>query len=212
MPIRVVLADDHPIVLQGMAQILARHSDVELVALCANADEAMAAVSANQPDVLVLDVRMPGKDALVAVRELRQRREKCLVVLLTAGVTDQQLVEAARLGVRGVVLKDATPAALVDCIRTVFGGGTWFNADVMSRASGEAQQRQTAARTTSALLTTRELEVVHMVTDGLRNREIATRLAITEGTVKIHLHNIYEKLGVDGRVQLAMLARSAGLA
>jgi two-component system nitrate/nitrite response regulator NarL len=194
-----------------MAQILARHSDLEVVALSANADEAIAAVLAHHPDVLVLDVRMPGKDALVAVRELQQRHEKCLVVLLTAGVTDQQLVEAARLGVRGVVLKDATPEAVVQCIRTVHSGGTWFNADVMSRATGEALQRQNAARATSAMLTTRELEIVHMVTDGLRNREIATRLAITEGTVKIHLHNIYEKLGVDGRVQLAMLARSAGL-
>lgn len=211
MRIRVVLADDHPVVLQGMAQILARHPDLEVVGLCADAEQAMDAVHAQHPDVLVLDVRMPGKDALAAVKELQQAGEKCLVVLLTAGVTDSQLVEAARLGVRGVVLKDASPEAVVQCIRTVHAGGTWFNADVMSRATTEALQRQTAARETSALLTARELEIVHMVADGLRNREIATRLAITEGTVKIHLHNIYEKLGVDGRVQLAMLARSAGL-
>lgn len=194
-----------------MAQILARHADLEVVGLCANAEDALAAVRAEHPDVLVLDVRMPGKDPLAAVKELQQSGEKCVVALLTAGVTDAQLVEAARIGVRGVVLKDASPDAVVQCIRTVHGGGTWFNADVLSRASGEALQRQNAARATSSLLTARELEIVHMVTDGLRNREIATRLAITEGTVKIHLHNIYEKLGVEGRVQLAMLARSAGL-
>jgi DNA-binding NarL/FixJ family response regulator len=210
-PIRLVLADDHPIVLQGLQQLFERQPDMEVLAACADGSGALAVVRDRRPDVLVLDVRMPGMDGLAVLRELARERLATRVVLLTAALDDRQVLEAVRLGVAGVVLKETAPQALVAAVRKVHAGGQAIEQETLGRVLGQVLDREEAGREAAALLTARELEIVRMVATGLRNKQVADRLFISEGTVKIHLHNIYEKLKVDGRVELALYARDKGL-
>jgi DNA-binding NarL/FixJ family response regulator len=109
------------------------------------------------------------------------------------------------------VLKESAPDTLLNCVRRVFEGEEWIDRDTLSRAFGRVLQRESAAREAGKNLTPRELEIVRMIAQGLRNKAVATRLSISEGTVKIHLHNIYEKLGVDGRLELVLFAQEKGL-
>jgi DNA-binding NarL/FixJ family response regulator len=209
--IRLVIADDHPIVLDGLAQLFGVESDFEVVARCRDGDETIDAVRRLRPDVLVLDVRMPGRDGLSVLHELDEAALQTRVVLLTAAVGDEQLVEAIRLGARGVVLKETAPRLLVEAVREVHAGGEWLEKGLVGRALRRLMDREHGQREVLRSLTTRELEIVRQVAEGLRNRAIAERLFISEGTVKIHLHRIYEKLGVDGRLELALYAREKGL-
>jgi DNA-binding NarL/FixJ family response regulator len=211
MPIRIALADDHPIVLQGLRQLFDREADMHVVAASGSGQETLAVLRSGSADVAVLDLRMPGLTGLEVLRTIHDEQIKCAAVLLTASVEDNQIVDAVRLGARGIVLKDSPPAALLECVRRVHAGQRWFDQATLTRAFDKVVQRETAARDAAALLTPRETEIVRMVAEGLRNREIAARTAIAEGTVKIHLHNIYEKLGVDGRVALVVYAREKGL-
>jgi DNA-binding NarL/FixJ family response regulator len=211
MPIRVVLADDHPIVLQGLQQLFARHNDMEVVSSCADGAAALEAVRAHQPDVLVLDLRMPGQTGLQVLRALANMRTACKSVLLTAAIRDDEVVEAVKLGAMGVVLKESPPETLVECVRRVYRGEPWIERETATRAFRTIVDRDTAARGGADTLTARELEIVRMVSQGLRNKVIAERLSISEGTVKVHLHNIYEKLGVDGRLELVLTAQQKGL-
>jgi len=204
-----MLVDDHSIVLQALHQLLEREADFSVIAACANADIALDAFEREAPDVLVLDLRMPGGDGLTMLRRLAESGRQCRTVLLTAAIDDGQVMEAVNLGVRGLVMKDSAPEVLVDCIRRVHAGQQWLDQPTVTRALQTALHREVALRETA--LTSREVEIVRMVCEGLRNRAIATRLSISEGTVKVHLHNIYEKLGVDGRLELTLCARQKGL-
>jgi DNA-binding NarL/FixJ family response regulator len=206
-----VLADDHPIVLDGLEQLFAVESDFEVVARCRNGDETLEAVRRLRPDVLVLDVRMPGIDGLSVLQQLEGAGLPTRVVLLTAAVGDEQLVEALRLGARAVVLKESAPRLLVEAVREVHAGGEWLEKGLVGRALRRLMDRESGLREAIRALTTRELEIARLVAEGLRNRAIGERLFISEGTVKIHLHRIYEKLGVDGRLELALYAREKGL-
>ena len=211
MPIRIALADDHPIVLQGLRQLFDRESDMKVFAACSGGPELLAAVRAGGVDVAVLDLRMPGLTGLDVLRTIHDEHLSCTPVLLTASVEDDQVVEAVRLGARGIVLKESPAPVLVECVRRVHAGHRWLDQSTLTRAFDRVVTRENASRDAAALLTPRETEIVRMVAEGLRNREIAARTAIAEGTVKIHLHNIYEKLGLDGRVALVVYAREKGL-
>lgn len=212
MPITLVLADDHPLVLDGIEAVLESQPDMKVLARCADGEEALAAVRAHRPDVLVLDLRMPRMDGLTVLRQLNEREGHTKVVVLTAAVSSEDVIEAVRLGVRGVVLKDMAPKMLVSCIRKVYEGGRWLEHASTGRALDQLIRRDAGERELARILTTRELDVVRCVAQGLRNKEIATRLGVNEGTVKIHLHNVYLKLGVDGRLALSVLLRDKGLA
>lgn len=211
MAIHLALADDHPIVLRGLRQLFEHEHDFSIVASCANGTEALEAVRRGGVDVLVLDLRMPGLTGLDVLRCLRDEDLQCAPVLLTASVDDDEVVKAVELGARGVILKDSPPAALLDCVRRVHAGHRWFDQPTLARAFERVVHRDGAVREAAATLTPRETEIVAMVAEGLRNRDIAARTRISEGTVKIHLHNIYEKLGVDGRLALVVYAREKGL-
>jgi len=212
MPITLVLADDHPLVLDGIEAVLESQPDMKVLARCADGEEALAAVRAHRPDVLVLDLRMPRMDGLTVLRQLNEREGHTKVVVLTAALSSEDVIEAVRLGVRGVVLKEMAPKMLVSCIRKVYEGGRWLEHASAGRALDQLIRRDAGERELARILTTRELDVVRCVAQGLRNKEIATRLGVNEGTVKIHLHNVYLKLGVDGRLALSVLLRDKGLA
>jgi len=209
MAIRLILVDDHPIVLGGLQQLFQRQPDIVVTAACPGADQAWAALTQEMPDVLVLDLRMPGTNGLEFLRRLADAGLTCRSVLLTAAIDDAEVIEAVKLGVCGLVMKDSAPDQLIDCVRKVHAGGQWLDHETVTRAFKTALDREAAVRDTA--LTPREIEIVRMVAEGLRNRAIATRMSISEGTVKVHLHNIYEKLGVDGRLELTLVAQQQRL-
>lgn len=210
MAIRVIIADDHPIVLHGLHQLFARAGDFEVVAACASGDEALAAVRSRPADVLVLDLRMPGMSGMAVLRTMAAEGLTMKTVLLSAAVQDEQVVQAVQLGVLGVVLKESPPDDLLACVRKASEGLPCAKTEMMARAFGQTRNRD-ARPAEAAALTPRELEIVRMVSEGLRNKEIGERLSISEGTVKVHLHNVYEKLGIDGRLELLLFAQARGL-
>lgn len=209
-PIRLVAVDDHPLILEGLERLFRLEGDMVLLAKCVNADEACEAVRAHRPDVVVLDLRLPGRRGLAVLEEIQRLGLPSRTVLLTCAVSGDELLEALRLGARGVVLKEMAPESLVRCIREVHAGGRWLQSDFLARAVDGLLQREGVADPGRKALTARELTIVRMVASGLHNREVAEDLCITEGTVKVHLHNIYEKLGVAGRVELTIHARDQG--
>ena len=211
MPITIVVADDHPLVLDGVERLFGLEPDLQVVARCRNGRQAVDETRRLRPDVLVLDVAMPAGNGLDVLRELREERLPTRVVLLTAALEDEQLLEAIQLGAQGVVLKDMAPNLLIEAVREVHAGGQWFEKGLGGRALRRLLQREQSQHEAGGALTKREIEIVRMVARGLRNRAIADQLFISEGTVKVHVHNIYEKLGVDGRAALIVYARSRGL-
>ena len=208
---RLVLADDHPIVLDGLEHLFRTEPDLEVAAKCRDGVAALEAVRRLRPDVLVLDVRMPRRTGLDVLRELAGAGLPTRVVLLTAAVDEEELTEAVRLGVAGVVLKEMAPRNLVAAVRRVSEGGEWFDEDVSGRALRRLVDREAGREEAAELLTPREVEMVRMVASGLRNRAMAEHFQISEGTVKTHLHNVYEKLGLESRLELATYARKKGL-
>jgi DNA-binding NarL/FixJ family response regulator len=210
MTIRLVLADDHPIVLEGLEQLLSLEKDCEVVARAKNGDEALQAVRQFQPDVLVLDLRMPGTDGLAVLEEMRREALPTRVVILSA-MNSGDLFEAIRLGARGVVLKDMAPRLLMQCVRTVHAGGKWLEKGVATSAVDKLLEREAGTKAVAETLTPRELQVARMIAKGVPSKTVASRLAITEGTAKLHLHHVYEKLKVEGRVGLMRFMQSRGL-
>ena len=208
MTTRIVLADDHRIILEGLEQLFRRESDFEVLAACTNGVMALEAVREFKPDVLVLDVDMPRMDGLTVLREIQEARLSTRVILLTATVGDADVLEAIRLGAWGLVLKEAATVKLVESVRAVHRGQRALDQSLVSRAL-EKVVRHPDGR--EKLLSPRETDVVRMVAAGLRNKEIALRLSISEGTVKSYLHAIYEKLEVHGRVELTLYAQEKGL-
>ena len=206
MPISLVVADDHPIILSGLENLFRLERDLKVVASCSDGVEAVRAVLTYRPDVLVLDLHMPRLDGLGVLRRLSAVRASTRCCLLAVSLESHELREAIRLGVRGAMLKEAAPQEIVRCVREIHAGGRWMDASVES----QAREQAAASLRITELLTPREVEVARAVATGLRNKEIAEKLAITEGTVKIHLHTIYEKLGVDGRTALVIHLKEVG--
>lgn len=211
MPIRLVLGDDHPIVLDGLENLFRLEPDFRVVARCVNGEECLVAVRRHQPDVLVLDLRMPRKDGLTVLRELHREKHPAKVVLLAAALEEEEVLEALRLGVRGMVLKELAPQMVVQCVRKVYAGEQWLEKQAFGRALETLLRREAGEREAAGVLTPRELEMVGMVARGLRNKEMSERMNISEGTVKIHLHHIYRKLKVENRVDLILYAQSKRL-
>jgi DNA-binding NarL/FixJ family response regulator len=200
--IRVVIADDHPIVLAGLETLLQREPDISVVDRCADGVETLRAVRKHNADVLILDLRMPRTDGLAVLRRMHEERVTTKVIILAAVIEDDALLDAIRLGATGVVLKETAPQYLVNCVREVHAGRQWFEQRTLVDAMERFVRREVASKEMTSVLSRREVDVARAVAQGLRNREIAERLGIAEGTVKLHLHTIYTKLGVDGRTAL----------
>jgi two-component system, NarL family, nitrate/nitrite response regulator NarL len=202
MPIRLVIVDDHPIVLESLRALFERDPEMDVVAACADGEAALALVATRQPDVTVLDFRMPGLDGLAVIRALRQSGTHTRVVLLSGEFGEDDMAEAVRLGVDGVVLKEMAPSLLVQCVREVHAGRKWLEKRLLGQVVEQMLRRDDAWHELARRLSPRELDVVRAAASGLRAREIAERLHIAEGTAKLHLHAIYAKLGVRGREAL----------
>jgi two-component system nitrate/nitrite response regulator NarP len=197
---RVLIADDHPMIAAAM-DVLLRGSEYKLVGRARTGNDALAQVQQHKPDLLLLDVNMPDRSGLEVLADLRDRPRAPAIVLLTAGMDDTQLIKADSLRPDGMVLKTSDPALLLDCMEKVCSGERWIDPEIAERI---VQVKERIAQSPS--LTPRERDLVDLVRQGLRNREIASRLGVTEGTVKVYLHAIFDKLGVDNRTELAMRA------
>ncbi len=209
--IDLVLADDHPIVLNGLEALFQQETDFRVLARCPTGEATLEAVRRYRPAILLLDIRMPGMDGLEVLRRMAAQKLPTRVILLTAGIDEAQVTAAIGFGVAGVLLKEMAPRLLVQCVRTVHAGGQWLEKQSVSRAIEKLIRREAGAGELAKLLTPRESEIVRMVAKGLQNKEIGATLFISEGTVKIHLHNIYEKLHVRTRLELTLRAQDRGL-
>ncbi|PYX38094.1 MAG: DNA-binding response regulator [Acidobacteria bacterium] len=216
-PIRIVIADDHPIFRDGLRRLLEAEPDLKVVGEACDGAEAVKFARQLKPDILLLDLAMPRHPGLEALQEMSsgQTSNSVRVILLTAAAEKNQIVEALQLGARGVVLKDSATQLLLKSIHTVMAGEYWvgresvsnlvqFLRTLMQSSGEEARQKKFG-------LTPRELEIVSTVVAGYSNKEIAEYFKISEDTVKHHLSNIFDKLGVSTRLELALFAVNQGL-
>jgi|WetSurMetagenome_2_1015567.scaffolds.fasta_scaffold03990_9 DNA-binding NarL/FixJ family response regulator len=209
--ISVVLADDHPLILSGLETFLKSEKGFQVLATCTDGVETLTAVQKYLPDVLVLDLRMPKKDGIAVVKEIRELGLTVKTVILTADISDQQFIQCARLGVQGIFLKDMPARLLVQCLRKVHAGGQWLERQSCTKAMEALMRREEGLEELGRSLTNREIDIIKLVGQGLRNREIAEKLFISEGTVKIHLHNIFRKLDIQSRSLLIQYVLRKGL-
>jgi len=196
--IRIVIADDHAIFRDGLRRLLLSESDFKVVAEASDGLEAITLARKFKPDVLLLDLAMPRLPGLEVLRELSHDELTVSTILLTAAIQTFEVTRALQLGARGVVLKESSPEVLLRSIRSVSEGEYWVGSNILAQF-GQLQGRETA------ILTARESEVISAIRSGNSNKEIASKLAISEETVKRHLSNIYAKLGVSSRLELALL-------
>jgi DNA-binding NarL/FixJ family response regulator len=208
-PVRIIVADDHPMVLTGLAEMLVASGNFTLLASCHDGATALHAVHSLKPDVAILDIRMPGMSGLDVLREIRSQDLPTRVLLLTADIDDEQTLEAIRQGVNGVILKSMAARLLVEGVRKVAAGGYWVETESLRRAVDKLLRREITRA--EGLLTPSEDRVLRLVAEGRTNGEIGKTLNISEGTVKSHLHNIYSKLEVKNRRELVDHAREKGL-
>jgi two-component system nitrate/nitrite response regulator NarP len=204
MSCKVLIVDDHPMIRSAVATLLAG-SDFTIAASAGSAEAAVQAIGECDPDMVILDIAMPGGSGLDVLRWLRGREDRRPVVILTAAIDDYTLGEAVRLAVDGIVMKNNDPAFLMECLESVRIGGSWMDPDLQQRAD------ELARRGPNVPLSNRERQLVALVARGMRNRDIAAELGITEGTVKVYLHAIFDKLGVANRTELALRAAEQGL-
>ncbi|MER0478562.1 response regulator transcription factor [Streptomyces sp. Edi2] len=213
--IRVLLVDDEALVRAGLRMILEPAEGIDVVAEASDGSEALTAVAAHRPDVVLMDVRMAGMDGLTALKELRRSLHSPKVIMLTTFDLDDYVHTALRNGAAGFLLKDTSPRELAHAVRTVAEGSAMLTpkvtkrlidtfADLESEGAAEARQRLSE-------LTDREGEVVRAVARGLSNAEIGRELAMSEGTVKAHVSRALAKLNLSNRVQMALLVRDAGM-
>jgi DNA-binding NarL/FixJ family response regulator len=213
-PIKVLIADDHPVVRIGLRNMLQSDSQMKIIAEAKDGVEALHMVRTLRPGILLLDLAMPRMPGMEALRELTAEGGTTRTIVLTGHVDKRQILEALQLGARGVLLKDAVVAHLSACIRAVMQGQYWLEGrpvqNLVQVLRDLAAQTAPPPRKTFGL-TARELEVVTLITEGSTNKHIAETFGISEETVKRHLTNIFNKLGVGNRLELALFALNHNL-
>jgi len=211
---RLVLVDDHTLFRDGLRTILQMEDDIEVIADVESAEDIVELVWQLKPDLLLLDIRMPTGNGLEAVPAVVRISPDTRVLVLTACDEQEEHVRALMLGAKGVVLKDSARNTLIEAIRTVCRGGFWIDPRMRRTVADEVAQSGTSGGSTRrghTGLTDRELEIVRLVASGQKNKEVSAALTISERTVKTHLQNIFQKLGVRDRVALVMYALQHGL-
>ncbi len=208
--IRVLIADDQPVVRQGLRTFLELHDDIEVVGEAEDGEAALAAVAAHEPDVVLMDLVMPRMDGVAAIERLRDLGTTARVIVLTSFLDEDKVLPAVRAGAAGYLLKDVEPAELVRAIRTVDGGEALLHPAVAARVLRELAGDAGRARRHDQL-TPRELEVLGLLARGRANKAIALQLGVSDKTVKTHVGNILGKLGLSDRTQAALYAVREGL-
>jgi two-component system, NarL family, nitrate/nitrite response regulator NarL len=212
-PIRIVIADDHPIFRDGLKHLLSLEKDFEVVGEVGHGDDVLPAVELHHPDVLLLDLQMPGAHGLAILEKMQTAGATTKVIVLTASDDKNEFVQAMKLGTCGIVLKQSPTDLLFKSIRKVYAGEIWLD----THTTAAVMRQFSTAEDYGALptngrsrerspLSHREREIVALVTQGFKNKEMAEKLFISEQTVKNHLHNIFDKLGVSDRLELALYA------
>jgi NarL family two-component system response regulator LiaR len=209
--IRVLIVDDHAIVRKGTSALLSTERDIQVVGEAADGQEAVARSQALQPDVILMDLVMPNLDGIEATRQITARQPGVRILVLTSFAADDKVFPAIQAGALGYLLKDSSPAELVQAIRQVYRGEPSLDAALASKVL-YAIAHPAQAQPTSDPLTGRELEVLLLIAQGRSNREIAEKLVITEMTVRAHVSNILSKLHLASRTQAALYALREGLA
>lgn len=210
---RIVLVDDHRIVREGLAAVLSRQSDISVIGEAGSAEEAFDLVSLLNPDLVVLDLHMPGMGGLRAIRQLKEVHPTISILVLTVEDSETVLVEAVRAGAAGYVLKDASAEGVAQAIRVIVQGGTVLDSQLLLKAlKGGVAQTPGPKEESVDPLTPRELEVLRLLAAGLGNQEIADQLGTSRVTAKKHVHHIIGKLQVSDRTQAVLKAFRLGLA
>src|SRR5437899_12194596 len=209
-PIRLVIAEGHQIVRLGLERFLSSIEDFTVVATAPDGPESLAAVRAHTPDVVVLDIRLSGKSGLEVAGEILREGLPTRIVLVPEAIDDSESLEAFRLGIHGVLLKEMAPGLLVQCIRKVLAGGRWVEVESLRRAVENLLRDEALPRPVASPLTPAEVRVAELLVRGARNKEIADRLGVSESTIKNHLHNTYTKLNLSSRGELARWFRTGG--
>jgi len=218
--IRIVVADDHPIFRDGLCRLLALEEDFEVVAQAQDGRQVLDVLQQFEPDILLLDLKMPGLDGLATLQRLQQAKNKTRVIVLTASDDKNEFVQAMKLGTSGIVLKQTATELLIKSIRKVHAGEIWLDSHTTAAVIRQFVANDEAAPMASQMpvastaprererspLSQREREIVALVAQGFKNKEMAEKMFISEQTVKNHLHNIFDKLGVSDRLELALYA------
>ena len=205
--IRILVADDHPMLREGLVAVLSTQPDFDIVGEAADGAEVVRLAEALRPDVILLDLEMPDVDGVAALEGLRDAVSEARAIVFTAYDTDERILRSLRAGARGYLLKGASRQEIFDAVRTVHAGGSLLEPGVTTRLLDHVREggEQTEP------LTPRELEVLALISEGLHNSEIAGRLFVTERTVKFHVSSILAKLGADNRTEAVALAARRGL-
>jgi DNA-binding NarL/FixJ family response regulator len=208
-PIRLLVADDHPVVRDGLIAILGTQADFAVVGAAATGIEVVQQVAVLEPDVILLDLAMPELDGVAAIRQVRATHPAVGIVVFTAFDTDERILDAVRAGAQGYLLKGAPREEIFNAIRVVHGGGSLLQPLVASRLLQQVRQAPAAGH--PPRLTPREHDVLRLLAQGLQNKEIAASLAIRERTVKFHVSTLLDKLGAGNRTEAVALATQQGL-
>ena len=213
-PIRIVIVDDQRLIREGLAALLALVSDLQILGQAADGQAAIELAATLSPDVILMDVRMPGMNGVAATREIRRRFPTTRVIVLTTFDDDEYVFQSLQAGASGYLLKNADPDHLAAAIRAVHAGDSILDPAVTNKVIQRAVSADAAAPllTLSEKLTPREREILHLIVQGATNAEIAAHLCLSEGTVKNHISHILDKLGARDRVQAVRLAVEWGLA
>ena len=207
--IRVLVADDHPMLREGLVAVLDTQQDFEVVGEAADGSEVVRLAERLNPDVILLDLEMPGVDGVAALEKLRSAGSEARTIVFTAYDTDERILGALRAGARGYLLKGASRTEIFDAIRTVHAGGSLLQPVVTNKLLQTMSREERREETEP--LTPREIEVLGLLALGLQNKEIASRLFITERTVKFHVSSLMHKLGAENRTETVTIAAQRGL-
>jgi DNA-binding NarL/FixJ family response regulator len=210
-PLRVLIADDHPVFRGGLRALLATNPDIEIVAEATDGTEAIAVAASEQPDVVLMDLHMPGCDGVEATRAILEADPHIAVLVLTMFDDDDSVFAAMRAGARGYLLKGTNQADIVRAVHAVGAGGAMFGPAVAQRVLDYFAHARSGPAAAFPQLSDREREILDLLAQGLSNSRIAARLSISEKTVRNHVSNIFTKLAVADRAQAVVRAREAGL-
>jgi DNA-binding NarL/FixJ family response regulator len=205
-PTTIIVVDDHPVVLHGLVNLLSEDKCFKILATCRSGFEAIDAVKKHLPDLALLDLNMPQPNGLGVLDAVNAARLATRVIFLAASPTDHQIVAAHERGAFGMMRKEGAADELISCLHAAAAGEKWFSPELLRSALERTREHRAQIAKVEHLLTRREIEVMLLVANGLSNKDVANQLNISEGTIKIHLNNIYHKTGINNRTALANFA------